>query len=256
MDSSESSKTADSLLTMVDQYVLENQNAIATDLQHLPQPTTIDGSSSKDSTTPRKVGNAFADPLVLVPLSVINLMSRTNMSDGERSCLGSLCNKQNNDFVQLSKEAFGSFSYTTNGVEQRNKQLSQNQTNNPIYTSCIDLKDDSPQETRIEAMKAKNLNTKKASHKDNKNYGSTSKTRISNQAREFSELQKQVKTKKQYSNDSNSSKKCKVCGDKESKHVHYGGRSCQSCRAFFRRYVKTFTRYFVESKKHNRRFFK
>merc|ERR1712179_142734 len=91
-------------------------------------------------------------------------------------------------------------------------------------------------------MKAKNLNTKKASHKDNKNYGSTSKTRISNQAREFSELQKQVKTKKQYSNDSNSSKKCKVCGDKESKHVHYGGRSCQSCRAFFRRYVKTFTR--------------
>ena len=30
---------------------------------------------------------------------------------------------------------------------------------------------------------------------------------------------------------------CNVCGDKTSKYCHYGGRSCQSCRAFFRRSV-------------------
>ena len=30
---------------------------------------------------------------------------------------------------------------------------------------------------------------------------------------------------------------CNVCGDKASKYCHYGGRSCQSCRAFFRRSV-------------------
>ena len=36
---------------------------------------------------------------------------------------------------------------------------------------------------------------------------------------------------------------CKACGgDKESKHVHYGGRCCHSCRAFFRRMSKTFAR--------------
>ena len=34
-----------------------------------------------------------------------------------------------------------------------------------------------------------------------------------------------------------SSKLCGVCGDKASKFIHYGGRSCQSCRAFFRRTV-------------------
>ena len=256
IDSYESSNTADNLLTMVDQYVLENQNAIATDVQHLPPLTTIDGSANKDSSAPRMVGNAFTDPLVLVPLSVIKLMSRTNSSDGERSCLGSSYNQQNTDFVQLSKEEFGSFSYTTNGIEQRTKPSSQNQANNPMYTSCIDLKDDSPQETSIEAMKPKNLKNKKALQKDYKKYRSTLKTCVSSKAKDLSELQKPDHTKKQFTNDFNSSKKCKVCGDKESKHVHYGGRSCQSCRAFFRRYVKTLTRYLVESKTHNRRIFR
>jgi len=36
---------------------------------------------------------------------------------------------------------------------------------------------------------------------------------------------------------------CKVCGDEATKHTHYGGRSCSSCRAFFRRSVERFTRH-------------
>ena len=36
----------------------------------------------------------------------------------------------------------------------------------------------------------------------------------------------------------NSSENCRVCGDEASKFIHYGGRSCQSCRAFFRRTVE------------------
>ena len=35
---------------------------------------------------------------------------------------------------------------------------------------------------------------------------------------------------------------CQVCGDIASTHVHYGGRSCQSCRAFFRRSVVKFSK--------------
>ena len=36
---------------------------------------------------------------------------------------------------------------------------------------------------------------------------------------------------------------CEVCGDKASNHLHYGGRSCHSCRAFFRRTVEATYRY-------------
>ena len=31
---------------------------------------------------------------------------------------------------------------------------------------------------------------------------------------------------------------CEVCGDKAGLHRYYGGKSCTSCRAFFRRHVK------------------
>ena len=35
---------------------------------------------------------------------------------------------------------------------------------------------------------------------------------------------------------------CKVCGDRAGVHNYYGGKSCPSCRAFFRRSVKKFTK--------------
>ena len=36
---------------------------------------------------------------------------------------------------------------------------------------------------------------------------------------------------------------CQVCGDKASNYIHYGGRSCHSCRAFFRRSIEAASRY-------------
>ena len=35
---------------------------------------------------------------------------------------------------------------------------------------------------------------------------------------------------------------CKVCSDKAGKHHYYGGKSCKSCRQFFRRSVKSYRR--------------
>ena len=40
----------------------------------------------------------------------------------------------------------------------------------------------------------------------------------------------------------NDSTLCLVCGEKAGQHTYYGGKSCQSCRAFFRRSVHIITR--------------
>ena len=36
---------------------------------------------------------------------------------------------------------------------------------------------------------------------------------------------------------------CEVCGDVANDHIHYGARTCYSCRAFFRRSVTAGTKY-------------
>ena len=48
----------------------------------------------------------------------------------------------------------------------------------------------------------------------------------------------QSQKRKLLTTESESSEPCKVCGEMASKFMHYGGRSCQSCRAFFRRTVE------------------
>ena len=35
---------------------------------------------------------------------------------------------------------------------------------------------------------------------------------------------------------------CKVCGDRAGRHIYYGGRTCMSCRQFFRRSAISFRR--------------
>jgi Zinc finger, C4 type (two domains) len=38
--------------------------------------------------------------------------------------------------------------------------------------------------------------------------------------------------------DADKSTACPICGNEAGRHVHYGGRACTSCRAFFRRSVQ------------------
>jgi hypothetical protein len=40
--------------------------------------------------------------------------------------------------------------------------------------------------------------------------------------------------------DNSGSTACPICGNEAGRHVHYGGRACTSCRAFFRRSVQVF----------------
>ena len=43
---------------------------------------------------------------------------------------------------------------------------------------------------------------------------------------------------------------CPICGNEAGKHVHYGGRACTSCRAFFRRSVQhdAYKKFFCSTK--------
>lgn len=40
-------------------------------------------------------------------------------------------------------------------------------------------------------------------------------------------------------NELSNSNLCPICSNEAGKHIHYGGRGCSSCRAFFRRSVQS-----------------
>ena len=224
----ESPDTTESLLQMVDQYVLTSQKATATNVQQGEQFNSIHCTSLMDATLSTKIDSAsrmseiaFKDQLVLVPLSVLKSMFR---------------GKQHHErcFNLPAK----TIQTTTNSFQQpKCEKLDASKKSNKEFVKV------DQQKTSLEMMQRRRLDTEvKSSVNANKKDLGISKGCVAKKTKMSTRLKKQDDGEAGFVNDANLSQKCKICGDKESKHTHYGGRSCQSCRAFFRRYATRFSR--------------
>ena len=157
------------------------------------------------------------DPYVLVPLSMLRL-GRTNVRTSSskaimhphipcNSCGETNCNKVSSpNHRKLIPEAQES------NLHQLRKSL---QSNTSPY------------------KESRKVIKKKTHSKTNKNLKKNLK-----EATKPIKIDERVKE-----NEENNSTLCKVCGDTATKYIHYGGRSCASCRAFFRRSAESAKRY-------------
>ena len=173
-------------------------------------------------------------PFVLLPLSMLKyylkpgVLSGTICGNNSESQTRSSYSEQSttdddNDSI-ISEE-------TTNSLED---QMDTSQYNGPFsrnpkrYSPSLDHDPNRDENTRRrEKIQKRNRNTKKSVRP---------KSSVLNRRRGHENLS--TLSNKRQEDDSDLSAFCKVCGDKASTHVHYGGRSCASCRAFFRRSVE------------------
>ena len=132
---------------------------------------------------------------------------------------------------------------TTNQSQEDNPQFVITSMRPPNSSSesnqivCSPLNDDDSNECQeaktIKPIKRNHLYTKR------KHNSSLTTNDVSNNKRcLLTDNNKQSRhIKRLNKREKNAAKQCPVCGDTASSHIHYGGRSCASCRAFFRRSV-------------------
>ena len=107
------------------------------------------------------------------------------------------------------------------------------------HFSSITVKKDQSNEKALEHDEFHSTKNKKIKHSQNRSRSKRLKKEKINCKRSKAE---KIQRKQHKKNDGILLEICKVCGDSASAHIHYGGRSCPSCRAFFRRSVQKFSR--------------
>ena len=168
------------------------------------------------------------DPLVLVPLSMLQLdrfkgetSQQTNLSPQSRSYLPSEIENhriQSQDKHPLISKEQKSGSFSTQ-LCHKNTSTARKLANQYLI-----------RRRNIENnQKRRNMNV--------------SKTVVIDVEELSSSIEKVKENIKIHETDQNDSSLCKVCGEEATKYIHYGGRSCASCRAFFRRSVESIAKY-------------
>ena len=182
----------------------------------------------------------YSDPLVLVPLSMLKpyLITKHSVESGSNSASNtndsnitpSITSKLESNFTEHIRTNETDL-ITQKNIENRNMS-SRDSTKPPLRKGTKSRK---PTRKALSIKSSDKLPTKMKSNPSStlKLYepvnGLDSKSRISRnkgsaRARNTHKLPNAIF--------------CKVCGDTASKHSHYGGNSCYSCRAFFRRAVE------------------
>ena len=233
---------------MPDQCHKSNKKETANNMYYVPTSNECFGAPPQNDSGSGLIGESFRDHLVLVPLSVLKMLHRSNME-----CPGTSNAPSSSDQLHIStapvdnRKIRGSH-LVQNELEKTDRKSMHATTNIDFYTTGQHSIKVCQQKTNIE-KKSKRTGIKiDIPVNDSKKHRKTLKSAFSETTRTLSNLDRQSNTQTNFAKNWDLSKKCKVCGDIESKHSHYGGKSCQSCRAFFRRCVKRFTRYFIDLK--------
>ena len=187
-------------------------------------------SSNTLSINPKDFGS-FA----LVPLSMLNLPFSPNLKMAQDINLESPSNPLQSSSPSLETRQISSTNVRRKGpkrdvTERKNipqsnscKKLSTGETSNNKKDECRRARREDMAKRKRNASKSTGNRFRRIIHNKDGN-GLTAKY----------DLRKSIRR--------DNSTLCLVCGEKAGQHTYYGGKSCQSCRAFFRRSVHTITR--------------
>ena len=168
------------------------------------------------------------NPLVLVPLSMLGLKSSA------KSLIQSNAYSSRNVDAQKSVISF-------NDSDQMLRKHELNAFDSKECSEKYNLNEATKAKQKVHNLPTSNFQRKKPSKDEAILTNQIAEIRNNKIAhsKDFKKLRRKCKSEPEINGSSNL---CQICGELAGKHSYYGGRSCQSCRAFFRRSAETLAR--------------
>ena len=168
------------------------------------------------------------NPLVLVPLSMLGLKSSA------KSLISSDAYSNRNMDAQ---KAVISFNDSNQTLRKHHLNVFDSNESSEKYNFNVATK----AKQRVQHLTTNNLQRKKPSKDDAILTNQIAEVRNNKltHSKDVKKLRRKCKSDPEINGSSNL---CQICGELAGKHSYYGGRSCQSCRAFFRRSAETLAR--------------
>ena len=194
----------------------------------------LDGKENISSKTP-VLNSSNVGSFVLVPSSMLKFLFSSDLK-----ILQNNCSESQSNFIQSASPSSETTLNTNANARRRcairdvtkRKNIPQNESSK---LSIVEKSNNEKYDCG-EARKEKMNKTKRNANKITRNH-----FRQMQHKKEGNVFNPKCDSMKSTSRNDDS-KFCLICGEISGKHLYYGGQSCQSCKAFFRRSVQTVKR--------------